>query len=366
VGEVNVDLAAHQYTIHISAGGINQVGRLMRSLALGNKALVITDENVGPIYAGKLNDSLMAAGFQPEVLTVAPGESSKSLATADTVFTKAINMGLDRKAPIIALGGGVVGDLAGFAAATYLRGVPFIQVPTTLLAQVDSSVGGKTAVNHALGKNLIGAFYQPSLVVIDPEVLDSLPARELKAGLTEVIKYGVIADRIFFDYLRSNAESLLRRDPGVLTTVIEKCCRLKADVVRQDERETSLRMLLNFGHTVGHAVEGVGGYSEYNHGEAVAIGMHAAALISKSLEICKQAHVDALKGLLVQVGLPLQAPDYQPEKLKCYLARDKKAVGGKINWVLMAGIGQVQITCDVPSPVVMAALAEITGLVDYK
>lgn len=362
MGEVNVALAAQQYTIHISAGGLNQVGWLMRALALGTKALVITDENVGPIYADKLADSLRAAGFQPEILTVAPGESAKSLATADTVFTKAIDMGLDRKAPIVALGGGVVGDLAGFVAATYLRGVPFIQVPTTLLAQVDSSVGGKTAVNHVLGKNLIGAFYQPSLVVIDPEVLNSLPARELKAGLAEVIKYGVIADRLFFDYLRSNAENLLQREPGVLATVIEKCCRLKADVVRQDERETSLRMILNFGHTIGHAVEGAGGYSEYNHGEAVAIGMHAAALISKSLEMCEPAQVEALKALLVQMGLPLQAPDYQPEKLMRYLARDKKAVGGEINWVLMSGIGQVKITRDVPNPVVLAALAAITCL----
>lgn len=361
MGEININLADRHYTIHINAGGINQVGKRMRNLPLSHKALILTDENVGLLYAGALIDSLSAAGFQAEVLTVTPGESSKSLTTAEAVFTKAIRMELDRKSPIIALGGGVVGDLAGFAAAAYLRGVPFIQVPTTLLAQVDSSVGGKTAVNHTLGKNLIGAFYQPGLVVIDPAVLDTLPARELKAGLAEVIKYGVIADQKFFGYLMANTDGLLARNPAVMTTVIEKCCRLKAEVVTQDEREISLRMILNFGHTIGHAVEAVGGYAEYNHGEAVAIGMHAAAVISKSLKMCEQEHVNVLKELLDRMGLPLKAAGYQPEELASYLVRDKKAVDGEVNWVLMSGgIGQVKIIRGVPKAVVMAALAEIT------
>ncbi|WP_371371386.1 3-dehydroquinate synthase [Sporomusa aerivorans] len=360
MGEVSVDLAQHRYTIHINAGGINRAGSLMNALPLGKKALIVTDENVGPLYAGTLADNLVAAGYQPEVLTVAAGEASKSMDTANIVFTQAIRMGLDRKSAIIALGGGVVGDLAGFTAATYLRGVPFIQVPTTLLAQVDSSVGGKTAVNHSLGKNLIGCFYQPSLVVIDPEVLNTLPERELKAGLAEVVKYGVIADRNFFAYLAANAEALLKRSPAILANVIETCCQLKAQVVAEDERETSLRMILNLGHTIGHAVEAAGGYSEYSHGEAVAIGMHAAAIVSRKLDMCAPEDMEGLKTLLGRLGLPLKAPGYQPEELMRYLARDKKVVSGEVSWILMTSIGQVKIIRGVPGEAVMAALAEIT------
>lgn len=361
MAEVRVDLAAHSYTIHIEAGSIHKVGPLMRRLPLGSKVLIVTDENVGPLYAGRLSDSLAASGFVPVVLTVQPGESAKSLPTAERVFTEAITQGLDRKSAIVALGGGVVGDLAGFVAASYLRGVPFVQVPTTLLAQVDSSVGGKTAVNHALGKNLIGAFYQPNLVVIDPEVLNTLSDRELKAGLAEVVKYGVIADQDFFAYLETQAEALLARDLDVLTQVVSKCCQLKADVVAQDEREESLRMILNLGHTIGHAVEAEGGYAQYNHGEAVAIGMHAAALLSKRLGLCEQSHVEALNRLLSRLGLPLTAPRYHPDTLLRYLSRDKKVISGKVNWVLMTGIGQVKITRDVDEPAIRAVLQAITG-----
>lgn len=360
MAEVRVNLQSHSYNIHILSGGISRVGELMRSLPLGKTALIVTDENVCPLYAGILSDSLTAAGFKPTVLTVAAGEGSKSLATANRVFTEAIRIGLDRKSMIIALGGGVVGDLAGFVAATYLRGVPFIQVPTTLLAQVDSSVGGKTAVNHELGKNLIGAFYQPSLVVIDPKALETLPEREVKAGLAEVIKYGVIADSEFFADLVNNTDALLARDPDVLANVIARCCQIKADVVAKDERETSLRMILNFGHTVAHAVEAAGGYSEYNHGEAVAIGMHAAALISYSAGLCRQSNVDDLKQLISCLGLPLKAQGYSPEELTGYLVRDKKMESGKINWVLMNGIGQVKITREVAKTAVEAAITHVT------
>lgn len=360
VNEVKVDLAAHSYMIHIAAGSISKAGEQLRQLALGNKLLIVTDDNVCPLYAKTVADSLAAAGFVPEVLAVLPGESSKSLTTANTVFTEAITRGLDRKSAIIALGGGVVGDLAGFVAACYLRGVPFIQVPTTLLAQVDSSVGGKTAVNHELGKNLIGAFYQPQLVIVDPQTLHTLSDRELKAGLAEVVKYGVIADSEFFGYLQDHAAALLDRDLTVLTTVIGKCCQLKASVVAQDERENSLRMILNFGHTIGHAIEAEGGYAEYNHGEGVAIGMHAAALISEQLGLCGQNQVAALRQLLTCLGLPLTAPGYQPEQLLRYLVRDKKVVNGKVNWVLMTQIGQVTITSDVPEAILKAVLRQIT------
>ncbi|HWR43638.1 3-dehydroquinate synthase [Sporomusa sp.] len=360
MAEVRVNLADHSYTIHIQAAGLGQVGQLMKDMPFSRRALIVTDENVNSLYSGALVDSLITAGFTPSVLVVEPGESSKSLATADKVFTKAISLGLDRKSPIIALGGGVIGDLAGFIAATYLRGVPFIQVPTTLLAQVDSSVGGKTAVNHPLGKNLIGAFYQPQLVVIDPLVLDTLPERELKAGLAEVVKYGVIADPGFFAYLTRHVDSILVRNPAVLTEVISRCCQLKAEVVAQDERETSVRMILNFGHTIGHAVEGVGGYSEYNHGEAVAIGMHGAALLSSSLNLCSLAECTAVKQLINAMGLPLTAPGYGTDELLGYLARDKKVVDSKVNWVLMQDIGRVTITQDVSEEHVRAVLSQLT------
>ncbi len=359
MAEVKVDLADHSYTIHILIGAIGQVGQFMRDMQLSKSALVVTDENVGPLYSGILLESLTSAGFVPSVVTVAPGENSKSLTTADAIFTQTIRMGLDRKSPIIALGGGVVGDLAGFVAATYMRGVPFIQVPTTLLAQVDSSVGGKTAVNHQLGKNLIGSFYQPQLVVIDPLVLNTLPERELKAGLAEVVKYGIIADSNFFEFLKNRQQAILARRPEELIEVISRCCQIKAEVVAKDEREASLRMILNFGHTVAHAVEAVGGYSEYNHGEAVAIGMHAAALISHSVGLCGQDDVETLKQLLGSMGLPLKATGYSPEELKGYLARDKKMESGKVNWVLMSGIGQVKITREVTDAMVNAALEQV-------
>jgi 3-dehydroquinate synthase len=333
----------------------------MQEMPFSKKTLIVTDANVSPLYAGILADSLTTAGFTPHILVVEPGEGSKSLATADKVFTKAISAGFDRRSPIIALGGGVIGDLAGFVAATYLRGVPFIQVPTTLLAQVDSSVGGKTAVNHPLGKNLIGAFYQPQLVMIDPLVLDTLPERELKAGLAEVVKYGIIADAAFFAYLTRNTAAILSRDPAALTAVISRCCQLKADVVAQDERETSVRMLLNFGHTIAHAVEGVGGYAEYNHGEAVAIGMAGAALLSNSLGLCTPAASTAVQQLLVAMGLPLAAPGYGIEELLGYLARDKKVVDSKVSWVLMEDIGRVIVTEEVAAGQVKAVLAHITG-----
>ena len=359
--EVKVNLADNSYSIYIQPGSLCRLGQLMQALPCSKKTLIITDENVSPLYAAVVTDSLKAAGFKPQVLVVAPGEGSKSLAIAEQVFTTAITAGLDRKSPIIALGGGVIGDLAGFAAATYLRGVPFVQVPTSLLAQVDSSVGGKTAVNHLLGKNLIGAFYQPQLVLIDPLVLNTLPERELKAGLAEVIKYGIIADVGFFAYLTCNASAILARDPAALTAVISRCCQLKVDVVARDERETSVRMLLNFGHTIAHAVEGVGGYAEYNHGEAVAIGMAGAALLSTRLGLCTPAASTAVQQLLVAMGLPLAAPGYGLEALLGYLARDKKIVDSKVNWILMEDIGRVIVTADVAEEQVRAVLQQITG-----
>ncbi|BBB93308.1 MAG TPA: 3-dehydroquinate synthase [Methylomusa anaerophila] len=359
MAEVTVNLGNDSYLIEIIPGSISQIGKSLNRMPFTRKALVVTDDTVGALYGKDVLDSLTGAGYTREIMYVRPGESSKSIKVMEEIYTKAIAMGLDRKSPIIALGGGVVGDLTGFAAATYLRGVPFIQVPTTLLAQVDSSVGGKTAVNHPLGKNMIGAFYQPKLVQIDPLVLNTLPERELLAGIAEVIKHGVIADEQMFNFLFENVERILAQDANVLTDVISRNCRIKAEVVEKDEREANLRMTLNFGHTVGHAIEAATGFSRYNHGEGVAIGMHAAALISQYVGQCETADVDRLKDLLQRFGLPIRAEGCSVEELEAFLSRDKKSDGGKISWILLNKIGHVQICNTVPANIVHQTLRAI-------
>ena len=276
------------------------------------------------------------------------------------LYTKAIEMGLERQSPILALGGGVVGDLTGFVAATYLRGVPFIQVPTSLLAQVDSSVGGKVAVNHKLGKNLIGAFYQPEFVAIDTGYLDSLPLRELSAGMAEVIKYGVIGDKDFFEFLEDNHSLIMARNANTLVEAIRISCQSKARVVARDERENGQRIILNFGHTIAHAIEADTGFERYNHGEAVAIGMHGAALLSHYLGLCGKECVERLCNLLSKYQLPLTAPGCDIEQLMAFIHRDKKSSGGKVSWVLMQMFGQVIVSNQVPEDLVRRVLAELS------
>jgi 3-dehydroquinate synthase len=360
VAEVNVNLPDGGYTIHIAPGGLDRLGALVRGLALGDRALVVSDATVAALYGGRAVAVLRQAGVNAELAAVPPGEDAKSLAVADTLYTKAIALGLDRRSPVIAVGGGVVGDLAGFVAATYLRGVPFVQVPTTLLAQVDSSVGGKVAVNHPAGKNLIGAFHQPRLVVADTDLLATLPARELASGLAEVVKYGIIADAAFFAYLEANSAAILARAPSVLGEIVRRSCEIKAAVVEQDEKESGLRMILNFGHTIGHAVEAAAGFARFSHGEAVAVGMHAAARLSAILGRCGPDTVAAVDALLARFGLPAAAPGYRPADLLAYLARDKKSIGGTVNWVLTGGIGRVAVSREVPEEAVLQVLDEIT------
>ncbi len=360
MAEVNVSLPAGRYTIHIAPGGLGRLGALVRGLALGDRALVVSDATVAALYGGRAVDALRQAGINADLAVVPPGEDSKALAVAETLYTKAIACGLDRRSPVIAVGGGVVGDLAGFVAATYLRGVPFIQVPTTLLAQVDSSVGGKVAVNHPAGKNLIGAFYQPRLVVADPGCLATLPARELASGLAEVVKHGIIADAAFFAYLEGNSAAILAREPGSLAEIVRRSCEIKAAVVEQDEKESGLRMILNFGHTIGHAIEAATGFARYSHGEAVAVGMHGAARLSSLLGRCGPDTVAAIRALSARFGLPTAAPGCRPEDLLAYLARDKKSIGGAVNWVLTGGIGRAVVTADVPEEAVRQVLDEIT------
>ena len=336
--KIFVDLGAKSYEIFIGENILSGV----KDFVTG-KALIVTQKNIF---------DTCAANFPYDAAFIPEGETSKSLAVAEKVFTRAIESGLDRKSVIIALGGGVVGDLAGFVAATFMRGINLIQIPTTLLAQVDSSVGGKTAVNHALGKNLIGAFHQPRAVFIDLNFLTTLPEREIKSGLGEVVKYGVISDADFFAYLEDNAENILRRDVATLAHIVKRSCEIKAEVVSADEREAGLRRILNFGHTLAHAVEEQTAYEKYRHGEAVAIGMLAAAMISCELGKTSGANVARLENLLRRFDMVTNCAGLDADKLYDVTFRDKKAVGGVVNWVLMRDFGDVEICGDVPAPVV--------------
>lgn len=351
--KVKVELGANSYEIFIGENLFEEMAKFVKASNFSGKILLVTDENIFKLYGEKISQ------YNFEIAVIPPGETSKSFNEAEKLYTCAINSKLDRKSLIIALGGGVVGDLSGFVAATYLRGINFIQVPTTLLAQVDSSVGGKTAINHRLGKNLIGAFYQPKAVFIDVDTLKTLPQREIKAGLGEVVKYGVISDADFFSYLERNVEGILNGNVEVLKQIVKRSCEIKAEVVSKDEREGGLRRILNFGHTIAHAVEEQTGYKKYVHGEAVAIGMIGAALISQKLNYVDAEKVLRLKNLIERFGMYTYCEGCNVEGIYQTLFRDKKTVGGKINWVLMKDFGKVEITNEVPEKIVKEALTEI-------
>lgn len=354
--KVKVDLGKKSYDIVIGYGLDEELVHFVEQAGFSRQALIVTDSNVGPLYAGRIQKLLQSAGLQAVVAEVPAGESSKCLATAELLYTKAIELGLDRKSPVFALGGGVVGDLAGFVAATYMRGVPFIQLPTSLLAQVDSSVGGKVAVNHALGKNLIGAFYQPQAVFMDLAFMQSLPKREIYTGLGEIIKYGIIYDREFFEFLERNQQSVLALEPEAATHMIARSCEIKAAVVSQDEQEAGLRRILNFGHTIAHTIEKETGYVRYNHGEAVAIGMVGAADISCQLGLIDKAAAERVTKLITDLKLPVKAAGCTVDAMYIDIFHDKKTIGGKVNWVLMTGIGTVISRNDVPEAVVRRAM----------
>lgn len=356
--EVRVDLKENGYAIWIGTSLEAGLAEALAGRKFSRRALVVSDANVVRLYGARVLATLREAGLDPALHAVAPGEASKSLETAQTLYTAAIEGGLDRNSLIFALGGGIVGDLAGFVAATYMRGVPFVQLPTSLLAQVDSSVGGKVAVNHPLGKNLIGAFYQPQAVVMDLTALRTLPPRELAAGLAEIVKYGVIYDAAFFDALEADAARILALEADALERVVARSCEIKAAVVRCDERETGLRMILNFGHTIAHAIETDSRY-RYNHGEAVAIGMHGAALLSQRLGWISAEAAERIKALLTLFHLPLCAEGCNPARLFRILFRDKKVVDGAIRWVLARRVGAVEMTADVPHALVQETLDAI-------
>lgn len=339
VDKVHVELGADSYEIHIGDGILDGLGVNLQLIGFPRKAVVVTNATIAALYADRLLSALRRADLQVDMVQVADGEEYKSMATLMFLYDELIRLGTDRHCGLIALGGGVIGDLAGFAAASFLRGIPFIQIPTTLLAQVDSSVGGKTGINHPLGKNLIGAFHQPRHVQIDVAVLDTLPEREYCAGLAEVIKYGIIRDRDFFYWLQQNRQLLAARDHNALIYAVMKSCQIKANVVELDEKEESLRAILNYGHTYGHAVENLAGYGKYRHGEAVAIGMVVAAAMSVELGFSSQDELLEIRSLLQSFGLPVTPPELSIEECLVAMGRDKKAKQGELRFVLNRGLG---------------------------
>lgn len=352
VARVPVALGSRSYQIAVGSGLVEQLGALCGELLLSRRAMIITNPVVSRLYGAKAAASLRRAGFQVRTTEVPAGERAKSLRQAAGLYQAFLHDRMDRRSAVIALGGGVIGDLAGYAAATFLRGLPLIQVPTTLLAQVDSSVGGKVGVNLSAGKNLVGAFHQPSLVVADIKTLKSLPARQIRAGLAEVVKYGMIADRELFAFVETHLDAILRAEEEPLTHLVARSCEIKAHVVEQDEREEGVRAILNFGHTVGHALETAGGYQRLLHGEAIAIGMVAATMLSVNRGLCGREDLVRLIALLTRIGLPTRAAVNVTELLQT-IGYDKKVRNQMIYCVLTKGIGH-------------AALAAISDLGELK
>jgi 3-dehydroquinate synthase len=338
---VIVKLGKRSYRIVIEKGLLCRAGELVSELPLQKAATVITNTTVSPLYLPALKKSLEQASFQVNEIIIPDGEEYKGLSWMEKIYTKLLSQNLDRKSPVIALGGGVVGDIAGFAASTFFRGVPFIQIPTTLLSQVDSSVGGKTGVNLPGGKNMVGSFYQPSIVIIDPDVLKTLDPRELRTGMAEVIKYGIISDRYFFSFLNEHMDQALSLHGSTLSEIIKTCCTIKAIITSKDETEKGIRSILNFGHTIGHAIETLTRYKEYKHGEAVSIGMAAASKLSASWGLCHIENYERVTALLKKAGLPTELPDFPSPEYVEVMKRDKKRSGKNIRMVLMKRIGEV-------------------------
>ncbi len=358
---LTVELGARSYPIHIGTGLLGR-GALLRDHVSGKQVLVVTNDVVAPLYLQRLLTSL-GPDLRVETMVLPDGEAHKVLATVNSIFDALLRHRFDRSATLIALGGGVVGDITGFAAACYQRGVHFIQVPTTLLAQVDSSVGGKTGVNHPLGKNMIGAFYQPRCVVADTDTLKTLPPRQLAAGIAEVIKYGLIRDSAFFDWLEQNVERLGACDDAALSYAIERSCRNKAEVVAADELEGGQRALLNLGHTFGHAIETGMGYGAWLHGEGVAAGMYMAAELSVRLGWMPASQLDRIERLLQRARLPVRPPEEldAPRFLEL-MAVDKKVLAGQLRLVLLHGIGEAVISSDFDPDALRSMLEEITRI----
>ncbi len=353
---LRVELGERAYPIQIGERLLSDPGLILPHLEQP-RAAIVTNTTVAALYLQPLNEALRALRVETISIVLADGERYKDWATLNQIYDALIEGRCDRKTTLIALGGGVIGYLAGFAAATYMRGIPFIQVPTTLLAQVDSSVGGKTGINHPSGKNMIGAFYQPRLVLADTAVLKSLPQRELSAGLAEVIKHGLVRDEEFVAWLEQNVEKLLACDQQALAHAVRRCCEIKAATVAEDERETGVRALLNFGHTFGHAIESGLGYGKWLHGEAVAAGMVMAADLSRRMGYIGQADVDRVIALLERARLPVAQPGIAPARLQASMAVDKKTEGGRLRFILLDRIGAASVRAEVPTGLLQQTLA---------
>lgn len=352
---LGVDLGDRSYPIHIGPGLLRQ-GELVACHLPQRKAVIISNTVVAPLYLDTLKSALAEQRVVVDTIVLPDGEEHKDWQTLNRIFDALLTRHAERKTTLIALGGGVIGDLVGFAAAVFQRGAPFIQIPTTLLAQVDSSVGGKTAINHPLGKNMIGAFYQPRAVIADTDTLKTLPDREFSAGLAEIIKYGLIGDVVFFDWLETNMDQLIARDPAALTHAIRVSCRNKAAVVAQDEREEGVRALLNFGHTFGHAIESGLGYGKWLHGEAVAAGMVIAARVSRRMGLIDDSCVERTVRLLERAGLPVKGPRLGVARYLELMGHDKKVEGGKIRFILLKKIGEAFVSADVPGEALAVVL----------
>jgi 3-dehydroquinate synthase len=355
---IRIALGARSYDIAIGAGLV-QDPATWQGLPAASSALIVSNTTVAPLYGERLRAGLAGRFRAIHEVVLPDGEAHKDWQTLNLVFDALLARGCDRKTVIFALGGGVVGDMAGFAAASYMRGVPFVQVPTTLLAQVDSSVGGKTAINHPLGKNMVGAFYQPVQVVCDLATLDTLPPRELSAGLAEVIKYGPIADSGFLDWIEANLDALLRRDRAALEHAVRRSCEIKAAVVGQDERESGLRAILNFGHTFGHAIEAGLGYGAWLHGEAVGCGMVMGLQLSRRLGLIDAAYAQRVTALIARAGLPVVGPALGTERYLELMRVDKKAEGGQIKFVVIEAPGRAGVR-GAPDDLVAQVLADCT------
>lgn len=364
--QIDVALGERSYPIYFGYGMTASFAPTCQLHGIPRDVVIITDTNVAPYYLDPLQKHLQHFEFDTTSVVVPPGETQKSLSRANAIFTALLQRRTGRRAAIIALGGGVVGDLAGFVAATYQRGITLIQVPTTLLAQVDSSVGGKVAVNHALGKNMIGAFYQPKFVWIDGETLQTLPSREVICGLAEVVKYGVVFDAEFFAYLETNLDAIMKLEQAAVMHIEARCCELKARVVAEDERELGLRAVLNYGHTIGHALEAAGKYRALKHGEAVLLGMAAEAFIAQQMGLLSAEVLQRIEAFVSQVPLEFKKDSLAPSKILSAIRHDKKSVEGKTRFVLPVRLGEVRILDDVEPALIRLSLKRAFGLVEKR
>lgn len=357
--DIVVNLASRSYHILVGPGALCAAGPELARLGLGRQVALISDPGILRLHGRVVIESLRAAGFNLVEILLPEGEQAKTLEVARQGWEGLLEAGCDRTSTVVALGGGAVGDLAGFVAATYMRGINFVQIPTTLLAQVDASIGGKTAIDHPRGKNLIGAFHQPRVVIVDPAVLTTLPEREFRSGLAEVIKHGIVLDGAYFADLEQSVPALLRRDLATLERVVAGSCRLKASVVERDEKEAELRHVLNYGHTIGHALEAATGYARWAHGEAVSLGIVAEARLAERLGIAKDQTTERQIRLLRAVGLPVSGLGAAPEAIVDALGRDKKARDGRVPFIFAPEIGSFRLVFDVPRSAVLETLQEL-------